>query len=132
MSKELAISQKHIESRIFSIRDNQVMIDRDLAEMYQVETRVLNQAVKRNINRFPEAFRFQLTENETNELVTNCDRFGFLKSQNVTSSSRSQNVTLNDQKSKRGQNIKYLPYAFTEQGVAMLSADNCFSNNINK
>ena len=122
MSKEIAISQKQIENRIFTIRANQVMIDRDLAEMYQVETRVLNQAVKRNINRFPEAFRFQLTDNETNELVSNCERFGFLKSQNMTSSSRSQNVTLNDQKSKRGQNIKYLPYAFTEQGVAMLSA----------
>lgn len=122
MSKEIAISQKHIENRIFTIRGNQVMIDRDLAEIYQVETRVLNQAVKRNINRFPEAFRFQLIENETNELVANCDRFGFLKSQNVTSSSRSQNVTLNDQKGKRGQNIKYLPYAFTEQGVAILSA----------
>ena len=122
MSNELTISQKQIENKIFVFRDTQVMIDRDLADMYQVETRVLNQAVKRNIERFPEAFRFQLTEDETNELVTNCDRFGFLKSQNVTSSSRSQNVTLNKSGSKRGQNIKYLPYAFTEQGVAMLSA----------
>jgi phage regulator Rha-like protein len=122
MSKELTISQKEIESRIFVFRNSQVMVDRDLAEMYQVETRVLNQAVKRNIECFPEAFRFQLTEDEANELVTNCDRFGFLKSQNVTSNSRSQNVTLNKSGSKRGQNIKYLPYAFTEQGVAMLSA----------
>lgn len=120
MSKELTISQKDIENRIFVFRDSQVMIDRDLAEMYQVETRVLNQAVKRNLERFPDAFRFQLTEDETNELVTNCDRFGFLNSQNVVS--RSQNVTLNKSGSKRGQNIKYLPYAFTEQGVAMLSA----------
>jgi phage regulator Rha-like protein len=122
MSKVLAISQKQIESRIFSIRGNQVMIDRDLAEMYQVETRVMNQAVKRNLERFPETFRFQLTEDEMNELVTNCDRFGFVKSQIEASNSRSQIVTLNNQKNKRGQNIKYLPYAFTEQGVAMLSA----------
>ena len=64
MSKELAISQKHIESRIFSIRDNQVMIDRDLAEMYQVEVKRLNEQVKRNIERFPESFRFQLTEGQ--------------------------------------------------------------------
>ena len=98
MSKELAISQKHIESRIFSIRDNQVMIDRDLAEMYQVEVKRLNEQVKRNIERFPESFRFQLTEGEKNELVANCDRFETLK--------HSSNN----------------PYVFTEQGVAMLSA----------
>ena len=98
MSKELAISQKHIESRIFSIRDNQVMIDRDLAEMYQVEVKRLNEQVKRNIERFPESFRFQLTEGEKNELVANCDRFETLK--------HSSNN----------------PYAFTEQDVAMLSA----------
>lgn len=95
MSKGLTISQKQIENKIFVFQDTRVMIDRDLAEMYQMETRVLNLAVKRNIELFPEAFRFQLTEDETNELVTNCDRFGFLNSQNVTSSSRSQNVTLN-------------------------------------
>lgn len=119
MSKELSITQAHIEDRIFSIRGMQVMLDRDLAEMYQVEVRVLNQAVKRNIERFPENFRFQLTEKETSELVTNRDRFGNPESPMVTSGSRSQFVILND---KRGQNIKYLPYAFNEQGVAMLSA----------
>ena len=54
------------------------MIDRDLAELYGVETRVLNQAVKRNMERFPERFRFQLTKEEMNELVANCDRFSFL------------------------------------------------------
>ena len=105
---EIAINQKEIENRIFTIRGNQVMIDRDLAEMYGIETKVLNQAVKRNIERFPGIFQFQLTENEYNVY------------------SRSQIMTLNDQikntKLKRGQNIKYLPYAFTEQGVAMLSA----------
>jgi len=98
MSKELTISQKEIESRIFVFRDSQVMLDRDLAEMYQVETKVLNQAVKRNIDRFPKQFRFQLTDNEKMELVTNCDRFESLKHSSTN------------------------PFAFTEQGVAMLSA----------
>jgi hypothetical protein len=98
MSKELTITKQQIENLIFTIRENQVMIDRDLAEMYGVETKVLNQAVKRNIERFPELFRFQLTDSEKNELVTNCDRFLLLK--------HSSNN----------------PYAFTEQGVAMLSA----------
>ena len=98
MSKDLTITKQQIENRIFTIRGNQVMIDRDLAEMYNVETKVLNQAVKRNIERFPELFRFQLTDSEKNELVTNCDRF-----ENLKHSSNN-------------------PYAFTEQGVAMLSA----------
>ena len=98
MSKEVTISQKEIESRIFVFRDSQVMLDRDLAEMYQVETKVLNQAVKRNIERFPKQFRFQLTDNEKMELVTNCDRFASLKHSSTN------------------------PFAFTEQGVAMLSA----------
>lgn len=98
MSKEIAISQKQIESRILSIRGNQVMIDRDLAEMYQVEVKRLNEQVKRNIERFPESFRFQLTEVEKNELVAICDRFETLK------------------------HASNNPYAFTDQGVAMLSA----------
>jgi hypothetical protein len=87
-----------IENRIFNIRSLQVMIDLDLAELYGVETRAINQAVKRNIERFPPIFRFQLTEIELTELVTVCDRFEKLKH---SSSS---------------------PFAFTEQGVAMLSA----------
>lgn len=87
-----------IENRILTLRGKPVMIDRDLAELYRVETKALNQAVKRNIERFPESFRFQLTELEKEELVTNCDRFNGLKH----SSSN--------------------PFAFTEQGVAMLSA----------
>ncbi|PHR49706.1 MAG: DNA-binding protein [Fluviicola sp.] len=94
---ELA-NYKHIEKKIFTFRGIQVMLDSDLAELYQVETKVLNQAVKRNIDRFPESFRFQLNSEEKSELVTNCDRFDKLKH----SSSN--------------------PYAFTEQGVAMLSA----------
>ncbi len=88
---------EHIQSMIFSIRGVQVMIDRDLASVYEVETKVLNQAVKRNVDRFPENFRFQLSNEEKKELVTNCDRF---------------------------QNLKHstsLPYVFTEQGVSMLS-----------
>lgn len=112
MSKELVISTAHIESLIFTIRGKEVMIDRDLAEIYQVETRVLNQAVKRNSDRFPETFRFQLTSDDIENL----------KSQIVSSNSRSQIVTLNQSGAPQGGNIKYLPYAFTEQGVAMLSA----------
>lgn len=87
-----------IEGRILSIRNTQVMIDRDLSELYGVETKRLNEQVKRNIERFPERFRFQLTEEETNELVINCDRFKTLKHSSVC------------------------PYVFTEQGVAMLSS----------
>ena len=86
-----------IESRIMSIRGRQIMIDRDLAELYGVETKRLNEAVKRNIERFPERFRFQLTKEEMDELVANCDRFKSLKHSVARS------------------------YAFTEQGVAMLS-----------
>lgn len=97
MNNKLTIQQKEIENRIFIFRDTQIMLDRDLAEIYQVETKVLNQAVKRNIERFPQQFRFQLTNNEKMELVTICDRFESLKHSSVN------------------------PYAFTEQGVAMLS-----------
>ena len=86
-----------IESLIHTIRGKQVLVDRDLAMLYKVETRVLNQAIKRNIERFPERFRFQLSKEEMAELVTNCDRFSLLKHSSVC------------------------PYVFTEQGVAMLS-----------
>lgn len=79
MSKDEIISQKEIENRIFTIREVEVMIDRDLAKMYQVETKVLNHAVKRNLQRFPNSFRFQLTDAEKTELVTNCDWFSSLK-----------------------------------------------------
>jgi flagellar motor switch protein FliG len=73
------VLDSEIENMIFSFRGVQVMVDRDLAMLYGVETKVLNQAVKRNINRFPERFRFQLSQNETTELVTNCDRLQNLK-----------------------------------------------------
>ncbi|MBI4652387.1 ORF6N domain-containing protein [Candidatus Desantisbacteria bacterium] len=93
------VSQYQIENKILFIRNKKVMLDKDLAVLYEVETRVLNQAVKRNIKRFPLDFMFQLSQEEVSEL------------------SRSQFVIL-----KRGKNIKYLPYVFTENGVAMLSS----------
>ncbi len=118
----------NIESLIRVIRGQQVMLDSDLAMLYGVETKRLNEQVKRNINRFPTDFMFQLTKEEASRL----------RSQIVTLneneiSSRSQFATLNDEeallrsqfvtsKSGRGQNIKYLPYAFTRNGIAMLSS----------
>lgn len=93
-----ALPEEVVQNKIFIIRNKKVMLDRDLAALYGVETRTLNQAVKRHLERFPEDFMFQLTLEETNF-------------------SRSHFVTL-----KRGQNIKYLPYAFTEHGILMLSS----------
>ena len=98
MNTELTVNIHQIENRIFTFRGVYVMLDRDLADMYGVETKVLNQAVKRNIDRFPDEFRFQLNKNEKQELVTNCDRFLSLK------------------------NSSSNPFAFTEQGIAMLSS----------
>jgi hypothetical protein len=95
------IPMERIERAILFIRGQKVMLDSDLARLYEVETRVLNQAVKRNTDRFPEDFMFQLTPEEAS----------------VVLNSRSQFVIL-----KRGENIKYLPYVFTEQSVAMLSS----------
>lgn len=87
-----------IEKRIFSLHGEKVMIDRHLAELYGVDTRTLNQAVKRNQERFPEEFMFQLTTEEREEVITNCDNLLPLKF------------------------ARTLPYAFTELGVAMLSS----------
>jgi hypothetical protein len=87
-----------IQKRIYVIREKRVMLDSDLAPLYEVEVKQLNQAVKRNIKRFPHDFMFRLTKSEFAKVVTNCDHL---------------------------QNLKYrptLPYAFTEQGVAMLAA----------
>jgi len=89
---------ERIEKAIFFIRGEKVMLDRDLAKLYGVTTKRLNEQVKRNRGRFPEEFMFQLTSEEAKLLQ----------------SSRSQFATL-----KRGQNIKYLPYAFTEHGSIM-------------
>jgi len=87
----------NIGQLIMTIRDTQVMVDRDLALLYGVETKRLNEQVRRNLERFPERFRFQLTKDEFNELVANCDRFKTLKHSSV------------------------VPYVFTEQGISMLS-----------
>ncbi len=96
---ENMLIDQQIVDRIFIIRGQKVMLDRDLAQLYGVETKTLNQATKRNIQRFPNDFMFQLTEKE----------FSVLRSQIVTS------------KSGRG-GLRYMPFAFTEQGVAMLSS----------
>ncbi|OGL46896.1 MAG: DNA-binding protein [Candidatus Schekmanbacteria bacterium RBG_16_38_10] len=92
------IPQETIEQRIFLIRHQKVMIDKDIAELYGVETKHLNRQVKRNIQRFPEEFMFQLTIEERNQLVTICHRFKTMK------------------------HSSSLPYAFTEHGVAMLAS----------
>ena len=110
--QNLHLKQQDIENLIHVVRGCQVMLDRDLALLYGVETKVLNQAVKRNIERFPEDFMFHLTKEEAN----------LLRSQSVTLNAdsnglRSQFVTSNT----RG-GTRYLPYAFTENGVAMLSS----------
>ena len=75
----LKSNEATIQNRIYMIHGNQVMVDRDLAELYQVETKRLNEQVKRNIERFPEDFRFVLNNDEKNELVANCDQFKTLK-----------------------------------------------------
>ncbi|MBA3013687.1 MAG: ORF6N domain-containing protein [Proteobacteria bacterium] len=107
MNKQELAPMENLQKMIFTVRGIQVMLDQDLATVYGVETRVLNQAVKRNIDRFPEAFRFQITVEEKQQLVANCDRSD-LRSQIVTSSGHGGR--------------RYLPYVFTEQGVSMLSA----------
>jgi len=101
-----------IQNRIYEIRGVRIMLDRDLAALYEVETRVFNQAVKRNLKRFPEDFMFQLTREEWNDLRA---RFA---ANEAGAALRSQIVIL---ESGKGQHTKYLPYAFTEQGIAMLS-----------
>ena len=75
--------ESEVGSRTFTLRGMEVMLDRDLAELHQVETKVLNQVVKRNLKRFPEDFMFRLNDSEKQELVTNCDRFEKLKHASV-------------------------------------------------
>ena len=125
----IVVPHERVVSKIFLIRGKKVMIDKDLAILYGVETKRLNEAVKRNIKRFPEDFMFQLNKQEAeiwvSQIVTPDSRSQFatldpnLRSQTGTSSLRSQFVIL---KKGRGQHQKYLPYVFTEQGVAMLSS----------
>lgn len=120
MSEASLIPTRRIEQKILLLRGEKVMLDRDLAELYGVETKVLNQAVKRNLERFPEDFMFQVSNEEAaqilrSQIVTLKDETIGNPSKNIQNS-RSQIVTL-----KHGTNLKYRPYAFTEQGVAMLS-----------
>lgn len=98
-SPKALVPQEIIESKIYLIRGRKVMLDSDLAKLYGVQTKVLNQAIKRNKKRFPADFMYQLTKKEYSSL-------------------RSHNVTL---KSGRGRHRKYSPYVFTEPGIAMLS-----------
>ena len=101
---EIIIKDKQIENMIFEVRGVQVMLSSDVAILYQIETRILNQVIKRNIDRFPSTFCFQLTDEEIDRL-----------------SLRSQFATLNKSNNLRGQHYKYLPYVLTEQGIMMLS-----------
>jgi phage regulator Rha-like protein len=102
---------KSIQNRIYEIRGERVMIDRDLAALYETETKALNLAVKRNIKRFPKDFMFRLTHEE----------FESLRFQIETSEKSSHPLRLQNETSKGRGGTRYLPYAFTEQGVAMLS-----------
>ena len=118
---------RSIQNRIYEIRGQRVMLDGDLAALYETETKVLNLAVKRNLKRFPEDFMFQLTREEYESLrfqVETLENYGFDKSMRIQESA----------KTGRGQFRKYLPYAFTEQGIAMLSSvlhsDKAISMNI--
>ena len=101
---EIIIKDKKIENMIFEVRGVQVMLSSDVAILYQIETRILNQVIKRNIDRFPSTFCFQLTDEEIDRL-----------------SLRSQFATLNKSNNLRGQHYKYPPYVLTEQGIMMLS-----------
>lgn len=111
------IDENMLKSRIYTIRGFKVMLDADLAEIYGYSTKVFNQQVKNNIEKFDEDFRFQLNSEEIEEL-SKCKICTLnMESENIESS-RSKFLTLN--KGSRGSNIKYAPYAFTEQGVYML------------
>jgi ORF6N domain len=121
-----ALIPEQLAPLVVRLRRENVILDSDIAELYGVETKRLNEAVRRNIERFPADFMFQLTEEEienlrsqsaTSSSVTNSLRSQFATLNTEPNSLRSQSVTL-----KRGQHRKYLPYAFTEQGVAILSS----------
>ena len=101
-TEKLIVSEETVKNLIFTVRNQQVMLDSDLANLYQVETKRLNEAIKRNIARFPTEFRFQLTEEE----------YCLLKSKTMNLAENAEG--------KGGR--RYLPYVFTEQGIAMLSA----------
>jgi hypothetical protein len=107
MPTDSPVAVERIERLIFLIRGQRVMLDRDLAILYGVPTKVLNQMVKRNKGRFPEDFMFQLTHQEAKSWWTEV----------MGPHLRSQNVTL-----RRGQHMKYRPHAFTERDIPMLSS----------
>ncbi len=115
---------RSIQNRIYELRGERVMLDRDLAALYEVQTKSLNLSVKRNIKRFPQDFMFQLTKDEFEDL-----RFQIETLNKTDNALRLQNAT-----SKGRGGTRYLPYAFTEQGVAMLSgilnSDKAISMNI--
>ena len=110
MKNKIVLSEQEIRNKIYLVRGLQVMLDSDLARLYDVETKQLNRAVKRNIERFPKNFMFQLNKNE----------FEILRSQIVTMDSKDKPLRFQIGTSNHG-GRRYAPYAFTEQGVAMLS-----------
>ncbi len=121
------IPAERIERRILLVRGQKVLLDFQLAELYEVETKALNQAVKRNLERFPEDFMFQLSEEEAeailrSQIVTSCsdEQPKPLKTKGVSTNLKSQIVTSSWDENYGGR--RFLPYAFTEQGVAMLSS----------
>ncbi len=140
MKENQIVFEREIENKIYNIRGSQVMLDSDLAELYQVETKVLNQSVKRNSERFPKEFMFQLKQEEYESLMLQIGTSKeILRSQSVTTknedlnnnSLRCQNGTSKKNSTLRSQiattketrgGRQYLPYVFTEQGVSMLSA----------
>lgn len=116
----VTIPDSLIENSILLVRGHKVILDKELARLYNVSTRTLNQTVKRNLNRFPEDFMFQLTLEETAAWHQTTE--AILRSQNVilrSTRSRSENVIL---KQPHGKHVKYRPYAFTEHGILMLSS----------
>jgi hypothetical protein len=112
-SRDIIVMEDRIEAKILFIRGKKVIMDRDLAVLYGVETKVLNQAVRRNIERFPEDFMFQLDEDEMKRWKAQLIATKGFGKPNIT---RSQIVTFNNKVSK------YRAYVFTEQGIAMLSS----------
>lgn len=113
MNEITTIDKRNLQEKIYTIRGFQVMLDNDLAELYNVETKNLNRAVNRNIERFPQSFRFQLTQEEYENLRAKSDGL---------SSKDSLRFQIGTLENGRGKHRKYLPYVFTEQGVSMLSA----------
>ena len=119
MSGKELIKNEEIQSKIFTVRGLQVMIDSDLAELYRIEVKVLNRAVKRNIERFPPEFMFQLTTDENNSLRS---QFVTLENQNylrfqIGTSNNKQNLRSQIVTSKQRGGKIYLPYAFERLGV---------------